>query len=263
VARRARVRPLLACPGCLGGLEARCTTLACGPCGRSYPLVGDVAVFLASPREYVDRTRQTARTNPYTPRTHGIFRRVGAAGGLALDFGSGFPADEDLLEHVVLQEVLHLPCTDVVSTTPRLPFRDGAFQAVVSESVLEHVADPFATARELCRVLSPGGELHVQTAFLQVYHADPDHYFNMSLPALERLFAGLERIDSGVDFNQLASFTVRGVLGTYRSFVRDRATVAAIDALLALPLEARDRELSREQHVTLGAGVYFHGRKPR
>jgi SAM-dependent methyltransferase len=261
-AKRARIRRIVVCPACLGRLDDRRERLVCAACQTSYPCLGDVPLFLASPRDYVDRTSQTGRTNRYTPRSLEIIRKNGERGGLVLDFGSGFPRDNEFFEHVVLQEILHLPCTDVVSTTPRLPFPDDTFDAIVSESVFEHVLDPFAAARELCRVLAPGGEIHVQTAFLQVYHRDPDHYFNMSLPAIEHLFAGLTRLDSGVDRNQLASYTVRGILGAYRDFVRDRATRAAIDALLALPIEERDRELTPDQHVAVGAGVYFHGRKP-
>jgi SAM-dependent methyltransferase len=38
-----------------------------------------------------------------------------------------------------------------------LPFRDGFFDAVVCSEVLEHLFDPAAAAREISRVLAPGG----------------------------------------------------------------------------------------------------------
>jgi demethylmenaquinone methyltransferase/2-methoxy-6-polyprenyl-1,4-benzoquinol methylase len=41
----------------------------------------------------------------------------------------------------------------------RLPFRDGAFDAVVNGFMLRNVADLPATFAELCRVLKPGGRL--------------------------------------------------------------------------------------------------------
>jgi SAM-dependent methyltransferase len=40
-----------------------------------------------------------------------------------------------------------------------LPFRAGAFGAVVSSSVLEYVSDPESVLRECARVLAPGGAL--------------------------------------------------------------------------------------------------------
>jgi SAM-dependent methyltransferase len=45
-----------------------------------------------------------------------------------------------------------------------LPFRDGAFDLVLSHSVIEHVADPLTYLKEARRVLAPGGHLLLQTA---------------------------------------------------------------------------------------------------
>jgi 2-polyprenyl-6-hydroxyphenyl methylase/3-demethylubiquinone-9 3-methyltransferase len=45
----------------------------------------------------------------------------------------------------------------------RLPFTDGAFDAVVAADVLEHVPDLPAVIRELARVLAPGGSLVFDT----------------------------------------------------------------------------------------------------
>jgi len=43
----------------------------------------------------------------------------------------------------------------------RLPFKDGAFNRVICTETLEHVADDTVLARELARVLAPGGILAV------------------------------------------------------------------------------------------------------
>lgn len=44
-----------------------------------------------------------------------------------------------------------------------LPFEDGYFDAVVTLDVIEHVLDPACFARELARVLRPGGTVYVAT----------------------------------------------------------------------------------------------------
>lgn len=45
----------------------------------------------------------------------------------------------------------------------RLPFVDGAFDAVVFAEVLEHLEQPADALRELYRVLEPGGQLSITT----------------------------------------------------------------------------------------------------
>lgn len=47
----------------------------------------------------------------------------------------------------------------LVASAEALPFRDGAFETVVSSLVLCSVGDPVAAVRELRRVLTPGGSL--------------------------------------------------------------------------------------------------------
>jgi SAM-dependent methyltransferase len=65
----------------------------------------------------------------------------------------------------------------------RLPFKDGAFDAVVCSEVLEHIPDSRKAVRELVRVLKPGGELVVSVprylpericwALSEAYHNEP------------------------------------------------------------------------------------------
>ena len=86
------------------------------------------------------------------------------ANGLVLDCGSGQPLES--LAHVVNVEVAPYANVDVVASSDALPFAAGSFDALVSESVLEHVPDPFATTAELARVLKPGATIFVDAPFL-------------------------------------------------------------------------------------------------
>ena len=54
-----------------------------------------------------------------------------------------------------------------------VPAPDGAFDAVLSTQVLEHVVDPALYLRECHRVLRPGGRLLLSTHGTFVYHPDP------------------------------------------------------------------------------------------
>lgn len=55
----------------------------------------------------------------------------------------------------------------------RLPWPDGAFDALVADSVLEHLDDPTAALREWARVVRPGGRLLVWSPNRTTLLADP------------------------------------------------------------------------------------------
>ncbi len=57
---------------------------------------------------------------------------------------------------------------------PQLPFRDGAFDVVVSLDVFEHVQDDLAAMAEVRRVLRPGGRLIATVPALQWLWSEHD-----------------------------------------------------------------------------------------
>ena len=86
-----------------------------------------------------------------------------------------------------------------------MTFADGSFDAVLCIQVLEHVANPFLAAKEIFRVLRPGGSLMVTVPFLAQYHGkrvslhapDDAHYpdyWRFTHQGLEELFAAFRNI---------------------------------------------------------------------
>lgn len=110
--------------------------------------------------------------------------------GLVLDCGAG--RRSVYYTNVVNVEIVAYDSTDVLAVAECLPFHDESFDAVLSLNLLEHVKNPFLVARELVRVLKPGGELMCVAPFLQPLHGYPSHYFNMTREGLVTLFEGLE-----------------------------------------------------------------------
>jgi SAM-dependent methyltransferase len=81
---------------------------------------------------------------------------------------------------------------DVVAAAESLPFPDFSFDCAICTQVLEHTEDPWAAAREIFRVLRPGGVGLVSTHGVARYHAPPgspvDDYWRWTHAGLERLF---------------------------------------------------------------------------
>ena len=75
-----------------------------------------------------------------------------------------------------------------------VPAPDGAFDAVLSTQVLEHVVDPALYLRECHRVLRPGGRLLLSTHGTFVYHPDPVDLWRWTCAGLRHAVeqAGLE-----------------------------------------------------------------------
>lgn len=112
------------------------------------------------------------------------------ADGLVLDCGAGLRHTD--YANVVNYEIVPYDSTDVLGVAEQLPFADSTFDAVLSLNVLEHVKDPFQAAREIMRVLKPGGEVFVVAPFLQPLHGYPHHYYNMTAQGLMNLFEPLQ-----------------------------------------------------------------------
>jgi SAM-dependent methyltransferase len=120
------------------------------------------------------------RSAPQLREYEAIAARVASdAPGSVLDWGCGFGQMSDLLRRagVAVKAFDYWPHLEAPTVQPlerfpeirahlspepvRLPFADGAFDAVLSCGVLEHVEHPADSLMELKRVLLPGGTFYV------------------------------------------------------------------------------------------------------
>jgi len=78
----------------------------------------------------------------------------------------------------------------VVGAAQALPYSEGSFTAVFAHTLLEHVPDPLAVAREMRRVLAPGGVIGVRDGDVGgrlLYPPDPAVQHNGGNPRQGRL----------------------------------------------------------------------------
>lgn len=91
--------------------------------------------------------------------------------------------------------------TDVVADAHQLPFRSGSFGLFFAMNVFEHLRRPDEAAREALRVLAPGGEIHIHTAFLQPLHEAPAHYYNATEFGVREWFRDFDDVEVHVSYN--------------------------------------------------------------
>jgi SAM-dependent methyltransferase len=255
---------LLACPLCgspklaKNGEELRCRWWRCG---STFEVRRGTPIFATPTNPASSRLLEENFTHPYSDRALAIIRQNSR--GLVLDFGSGNTPPDQHHPNVLFHEALHYSQVDVVSVLPRLPYRDGVFDAIVSQAVFEHVASPWEMASELYRVLKPGGCIHLDTAFMQPFHADPCHYFNMTTSGLRQVFRQFREVAVGVKPYQAPSFGLRMMYDVMLQHLksgewRDRVQQFR-EELDRGDLDADLDELGRRY---LAAGVFFEGIKP-
>jgi ubiquinone/menaquinone biosynthesis C-methylase UbiE/uncharacterized protein YbaR (Trm112 family) len=110
-----------------------------------------------------------------------------------------FPAGE--LDRIDI-DVYFSPGIGMIADAHDLPFPDDHFDAVICQSVLEHVADPYRCVAEIYRVLQPAGLVYAETPFVQQVHQGAYDFTRFTLNGHRRLFRRFEQIEAGVEGGQ-------------------------------------------------------------
>jgi SAM-dependent methyltransferase len=206
---------LLACPACRQELSSVRSELRCPVCEVGFPIVEGVPVFLGPDAEVV-LVPATHASNSLGAEFEGILRRTNER---ILHLGAGssekkYPGCIEL-EHKIFRH------TDVVGDAHALPFRDEVFDRVFAFNVFEHLREPALAAREIHRVLKPGGEVVLHTAFLQPLHEAPHHYYNATEFGVREWFREFEIERCEVSGNFSPGFMLGFISATLLEAVRE------------------------------------------
>lgn len=126
-------------------------------------------------------------------------------GAYVLDAGSGEGRYKELFGHTryvgldlaVGDLAWDYSGLDSVGDLRLIPFADNSFDAVISIQTFEHLADPFQVAREIGRVLKPGGRFYLSAPMNWHQHQKPHDYFRYTSFGFQRLIeeGGLEMLE--------------------------------------------------------------------
>lgn len=174
--------------------------------GREAEVVAAMRLHSREARSFIESVRpipQDARVLEVGSGAHGLIFFFGAQTGvgvdpLAVEYRTLFPAWQGEAQ-------------TIAAYGESLPFRDGSFDVVLSDNVVDHAEDPARIVSEMARVLAPGGLLYftvnVHHAVYRVaasLHAGwralgvsfeiapfADHTTHLTLTTARRLFDGL------------------------------------------------------------------------
>jgi SAM-dependent methyltransferase len=188
----AMLRGVFACPSCHHAPLLAAGGWRCSACGAAHETLEGVPILVPGARAQDVDLRATGGALPrYDCAGLGIpaIDEALERGDRILEVGAGLEATT--AANVVRTDafVYALDALDAVADVHRLPFPDGSFDLVFSIAVFEHLHSPWLAAREIARVLRPGGRVFVLCAFFQQLHGYPDHYFNHTESGLRRLFS--------------------------------------------------------------------------
>ena len=148
----------------------------------------------------------------------------------------------------------------VASLERPLPLKAACMDTVIALNVFEHVYGGAALARELHRVLRPGGRLFCSVPFLVPIHADPYDFVRYTGWALQRLFR-----DAG--FSDVRVVAYGGYFAALAEHVNRFNRVAILRAATVLVSATLDRVLDRaigrqRNGGRFVLGYYAEGTKP-
>ncbi|MCC6177168.1 MAG: class I SAM-dependent methyltransferase [Chloroflexi bacterium] len=189
-------------------------------------------------------------------------RELRGVQGVVLDLGAGLRPFASLLPgRVIALDHRPRPDVDAIGDAHHLPFGDESFDAIVCTEVFEHLLDPPAAAREIVRVLKPGGRLILTTRFCFPLHDRPADYWRFTPYTLTRLFAPLDPavVPQHTAYQTLLVLVVRLVMEPTRLNRVVSPPVLALCALLWGMEPVAGRLLPSD---ALTSGYLVAGRKP-
>lgn len=181
--------------------------------------------------------------------------------GRVLDIGAG--EVDRYSHHFVAKEYVRMDIVsrdgvDIVGSADAIPLPDESFDAVVCTQVFEHLEHPDESAREIFRILKPGGYLLITAPQMNELHEEPYDFFRYTKYGLASLFEskGFKTIkleQRGGFFSTLAQMRIRYMIDRFSLYRRPLvgkifAPCCALYGKFALFLDSLDESVANRKH---------------
>jgi len=161
----------------------------------------------------------SGRKNPWhlTPELLSYLPKAQSSESFALDLGCGSGLHRATVESAGFQWIgldYNVPEAPILGDGHALPFLTESIEFVLSVAVLEHIQHPGVLAREVFRILKPGGLYIGTVAFLEPFHGN-SYYHHTHLGTYNTLKIGgfaVERIAPDPDWSGLRAQATMGGL---------------------------------------------------
>lgn len=115
--------------------------------------------------------------------------------GKTLNIGSG---PRKLGPNIINVDIYPYKGVDIIADALSIPIPDESVSRIISDNVLEHIADPKLAVAEIHRILSPGGYAYICTPFLYPFHNSPSDYQRWTKEGLRELMKDFEILEIGL-----------------------------------------------------------------
>lgn len=102
----------------------------------------------------------------------------------------------------------------IIGNILNAPFKNETFEFIFSNDTFEHITEPWIAAKEIIRMLKPGGLCIIITCFSWRYHTSPIDYWRFTPHCLEYLFRPLECIETNWNIRGRRGSQKDGFLGS-------------------------------------------------
>jgi len=125
-----------------------------------------------------------------------------------LEIGCGRSPYKKWFPNRVGMDIIERPGVDIVGDAHELPFKDGEFDVVLANEVLEHLQNPQKAIDEMYRVLRKGGKLILTTRFIFPIHGSHCDYFRHTKYGLKYLLRNWRLLEVREEENFLETIGV-------------------------------------------------------